>query len=96
VPKTWALAAGLLEPYKGFFADKDIVAGFKKWIDWDVLLDLVNNKSVVEPVRFQVWYPNFKDDMAPVLHKMIIGDIAPKDAIQQIAEIAKAAKAAAE
>jgi len=96
VPKTWALSAGLLEPYKGFLADKEIQDSFKKWIDWDTLMDLVNNKSIVEQVRFQVWYPNFKDDVVPILHKMVIGDIAAKDAIQQIVQVAKADKDAAQ
>jgi ABC-type glycerol-3-phosphate transport system substrate-binding protein len=94
VPKTWALAAGLLEPYKGFYEDSEIVDSFKPWIDWDLLMDIVQNRSQIMRVRQQVWYPEFRTEAAPVLHKMILAEIPVKDAIQQIADIAKEAKAA--
>ncbi len=96
VPKTWALAAGLLEPYKGFYEDQEIVDSFKKWIDWDILMDIVNNKSIVQPVRFEVWYPEWRIEAAPILHKMILDEIPVKDAIQQLADLAKESKASVE
>lgn len=89
VPKTWALAAGLLEPYKGFYKDPEIVSNFKPWIDWDLLMDIVNNNSKIIPVRQQIWYPEWRTDAAPILHKMILADISVDDAIAQLAELAK-------
>ncbi|HEB31479.1 MAG TPA: carbohydrate ABC transporter substrate-binding protein [Spirochaetes bacterium] len=94
VPKTWAIEAGLLEPYKGFYKDQEIVDSFKNWIDWDQLMDIVNNKSEVMKVRQQIWYPEFRTEAAPLLHKMILGEVSTDDAIEQIADIARNAKAA--
>ena len=60
VPKTWALEAGLLVPYKGFFKDQEIIDSFNKWCDWERLIDIVENKSKIETVRMQIWYPDWQ------------------------------------
>ena len=96
VPRTWALEAGLLVPYKGFFKDQEIIDSFKEWIDWDLMLDIIENKSKIETVRMQVWYPDWRTESSTVLHKMILGDIPVKDAIQQVADIAVKTKQASE
>lgn len=96
VPKTWALAAGLLVPYKGFFKDQEIIESFNEWVDWDLLIDIVENKSKIETVRMQIWYPNWRTEASTVLHKMIRGEIPVRDAVQQIADIAVNAKRASE
>jgi len=93
VPKTWALAAGLLEPYKGFYQDKEIVDSFKSWTDWNLLMDIVQKKSRNVSVRQQVWYPEWRTEAGPLLHKMILGEIPVKDAIQKLAALAKDMKA---
>lgn len=88
VPKTWALEAGLLEPYEGFLKDQEIIDSFNKWTDWDLLMDIVKNKSKIEAVRMQVWYPEWRSEAAVALHKMILKEISVKDAIQQVADLA--------
>ncbi len=96
VPRTWALEAGLLVPYKGFFANREIVDSFKSWIDWDRLIDIVENKSKIETVRMQVWYPDWRTESSGVLHQMIIGDIPVEEAIKEVAAIAERVKKEAE
>jgi multiple sugar transport system substrate-binding protein len=95
VPKTWALEAGLLVPYKGFFKDQEIIDSFNEWCDWDRLIDIVENKSKIETVRMQIWYPDWRTEASTVLHKMILEEITVKDAIQQVADIAVKTKKAA-
>jgi multiple sugar transport system substrate-binding protein len=96
VPKTWALEAGLLVPYKGFFKDQEIIDSFSTWCDWDLLIDIIENKSKIETVRMQVWYPDWRTEASTVLHKMILEEISVDDAIQQVADIAVNTKKAAE
>jgi multiple sugar transport system substrate-binding protein len=96
VPRTWALEAGLLQPYKGFYADQEIVDSFKSWIDWDLLIDIVENKSKIETVRMQVWYPDWRTEASGILHQMIIGDVSVDDAIADVAAIAERVKKEAE
>jgi len=88
VPKAWGLEAGLLEPYKGFLSDPEIVESFKKWIDWDMLMNIVNNQSRPEPVRTQAWFPEWRSEAADILHSMLIKEISVVDAIQQLADVA--------
>lgn len=88
VPKTWGLVAGLLEPYKGFLTDPEIIESFKKWIDWDMLMNIVNNQSSPEPVRSQAWYPEWRSEAADILHSMLLKEISVTDAIQQLADSA--------
>lgn len=96
VPRAWALTAGLLVPYKGFFESQEIIDSFNEWIDWDELIGIVEGKSKIEPVRMQVWYPDWRTESANVLHNMLLEDISVKDAIAEIADIARKAKAEAE
>lgn len=96
VPTTWATAAGLLVPYKGFFESQEIIDSFKPWIDWDLLIDIVENKSKIETVRMQVWYPDWRTESADVLHGMLLGNVSVDDAIKEIVEIAERTKSEAE
>jgi multiple sugar transport system substrate-binding protein len=92
VPKTWAFAAGLLVPYKGFFEDPEIIESFEQWINWDLLNDIFKDKSKIETVRMQVWYPDWRTESADVLHQMLLGDISADEAIQEVADIAERLK----
>ena len=88
VPKAWGLVAGLLEPYKGFLSDPEIVESFKTWIDWDVLMNILNNQSSPEPVRSQGWYTEWRSEAADILHSMLLKEISVVDAIQQLTDSA--------
>lgn len=96
VPRTWALASGLLVPYTGFFESKEIQDSFKKWIDWDLLIEIIEERSKIEPVRMQVWYPDWRTESANILHNMLLKKVSVDDAIADIAELAKKSKAEAE
>jgi len=96
VPRTWALEAGLLVPYKGFFENQEIIDSFKSWINWDQLIDIVKNKSKIETVRMQVWYPDWRTEVADVLHNMLLDNISVDDAIVEIVDIANTKKAESE
>jgi multiple sugar transport system substrate-binding protein len=88
VPKAWGLEAGLLEPYKGFLADSEIVDNFKKWIDWDMLMNILNNQSSPEPVRSQTWYSEWRSEAADILHSMLLKETSVAEAIQQLTDAA--------
>jgi len=94
VPKTWGLEAGLLLPYKGFLEDQEIIDSFNEWTDWDMLMDIVFHKSSVEPVRNASWYPEWRSETADILHKMLLEEISVSEAIEDIAALAIAQKAA--
>jgi multiple sugar transport system substrate-binding protein len=96
VPRTWALEAGLLVPYKGFFENQEIQDSFKSWIDWDQLIEIIEDKSKIEPVRMQIWYPDWRTESANILHNMLLDNISVDDAIAEIADLAKKNKSEAE
>lgn len=88
----WAVAAGQLAPYPAFFENETIRKEMGKTYDLDGLKDVFDRQSDPVPTRFEIWYPEFANQVSPIIEGMLINKDGPKATLDKLAEAARSAK----
>ena len=90
--RAWAVAANLLAPYPGVFADPEVRSAFGDYMNLPLIEEVFQSKSDNVPARILPWYPAFGTSAAEVLQKLILGQIEPKQAVTDLAAAVATAK----
>jgi multiple sugar transport system substrate-binding protein len=86
VHKTWANAAALAAPYPDFFEDADVQAAFGSFYDFEQIKNMFENNSDVVQARNQPWYNEFQTHVGDEVHRLLKGEMEPKDIVQSLAD----------
>jgi len=84
--KQWAKAAALASPYPEFFEDPEVREAYGPGYDFDVLVDVMNNRSDPVQARNAVWYPEFQVHVGDVIHQLLKGEISGQETSKALAD----------
>ena len=84
--KEWAKAAALACPYPAFFQDPEVRAAYGTYYDFDMLLDLFQNRSDPVQARNAVWYPEFQTFVGDAIQQMLKGEKTPTETAAALAD----------
>lgn len=72
--KEWAKAAALACPYPAFFEDAEVREAYGSFYDFDMLVDVFQNRSDPVQARNAVWYPEFQTFVGDTIHELLKGE----------------------
>lgn len=90
--EAWAKFAQLGAPYPAFWKDPAVVAAFSPNFDVPKLIDVFENKAVVQPTRTARWYAQWQATLGDRMQAMISGQATPQATIDAIVADVKTAQ----